>query len=344
MADTDVDPTEPTEPETPDVPPATQAFAGVMDALVEAMRAGVRPDVLEAQRILLQRLAGQGDVFPSRIPLPRNITEVGGYLNLLERAGQDGMRTSAIASALGIAAPPAPVASGAVAIGIVSMANDRPAGPVQASIPPLVTVRADFHAPLAAALQVLHASGCQLPLRAPRAVLPATQPGATATSLDARAVLVALGRVLDAFPGTLLVDPAADALAIARPELPASDPVRLVARELDGGTLVAEASWVATRASTSAVSEDPPALRRYLDVLPAMQAAGWIHPEPFAPVVSLADRGTLATFVNLTGLVPGETTLGDELALLYTPAAIGQSALVPFLQWAWNGAAFAAPA
>ena len=42
----------------------------VIDALVELMRTATRPDVLEAQRVLLQRLAHQGDVFPSRIPPP----------------------------------------------------------------------------------------------------------------------------------------------------------------------------------------------------------------------------------------------------------------------------------
>ena len=342
MADTDpvVDPVEPPDPAGE---ASNQAFAGVMDALVEVMRAGVRPDVLEAQRLLLQRLANQGDVFPSRIPLPRNITEVGGYLNLLERAGQTDMRTSAIASALGIAAPPPGAIGGVVALGRVTLANDRPPGPVQASIPPLIEVRADFHAPLFAARETLHASGCQLPLRAPRAVLPLTQPGAQPATLDTRAVLVALGRLLDVFPGTLLVDPATDALAIARPETPATEPFRLVARELDGATLVPEASWVARRASATAVVDDPPALRRYLEVLPVMQAAGWLHPAPFEPVTTASQRGSLATFVNVTGLIAGETTLGDELELLYTRAAIGQSALVPFLGWRWNGSAFEAP-
>ena len=52
----------------------------------------------------------------------------------------------------------------------------------------------------------------------------------------------------------------------------------------------------------------------------------------------------LVRFVNLTGLVAGETTLGAELALLYTPAAIGRSALAPVLHWRWNGATFVQPA
>lgn len=320
-------------------------FDGLMDALVELIRSGVRPDVLEAQRLLLQRLATQGDVFPARIPVPRNITEIGGYLNLLERSGQHDIRSSAIASALGIAgpAPAGEALAGAVPVGFVNVANDRPAGPAQASILPLLSVRADFHAPLMTALAALHTAGCQLPLRAPRAVLPATQPGATPTGLDVDLVFAALGRTFEVFPGTVLVDPALDTLAIARLETPATDPVRLVARELDGGTLVTEANWVAMRASSTTAVSDVPSLRRYLDVAPLLSAAGWNHPTPKALPTTLASRGTLVRFINVTGLIAGETTLGDELHLLYTPAAVARSAFAALTELVWDGAQFTAP-
>ena len=328
--------------------PADPTFDGLMDALVELIRSGVRPDVLEAQRLLLQRLANQGDVFPARIPVPRNITEIGGYLNLLELSGQQNIRSSAIASALGIAgpAPAGEALAGAVPVGFVDVANDRPAGAVQASIPPLLSIRADFHAPLMAALAALHAAGCQLPLRAPRAVLPAglstAQPGATPTGLDLDSVFAALGRTLEVFPGTILIDPALDVLAIARLETPATDPVRLVARELDGGTLVTEASWVAMRASTTTAVSDVTSLRRYLEVAPLLSAAGWNHPTPTALPTTLTGRGTLVRFINLTGLIAGETTLGDELHLLYTPAAVARSALAALTGMVWDGAQFTA--
>lgn len=335
------------DPET-DVAPATTdpAFTSLMNAIVEVMRSASRPDVLEAQRLLLQRLATQGDIFPSRIPPPRNITEVGGYLNLLELAGEPGMRMSAVASALGVAGPPTGLdeLAGAVPVGFIEVSNDRPAGTIQPSIPPLLTIRADFHAPLQSAKQALHGAGCLLPLRAPRASLPTTQPGATASSLDMDAVLAVLGRTLEIVPGTVLADPTVDALAIARPETPATDPFRLVARELDGGTRVNEASWVVKRASSGAVVDDPPAPARYADVAPVMQAAGWIHPEPVELPASLRTRGTLVRFVNVTGLVADETTLGAELTLLYTPAAIARSALAPFTAWLWQGTTFGAPA
>jgi hypothetical protein len=317
----------------------------VIDALVELMRTGTRPDVLEAQRVLLQRLAQQGDVFPSRIPPPLNITQVGGYLNLLQELGQEEIRGGAVAAALGVAGPPPGAAglAGVVPVGFVDMPNDRPPGPAQASIPPTVTVRADFHAPLLAALGALRAAGCALPLRAPRPQLPASQPGATASTLDDEAVLAALGRTLEVFPGTVLVDPDADPLAIARLETPATSPFVLAARALGGGTTVPEQSWVAKRASTTAVVDDPPAPRRLLEVAPVLGAAGWNHPTPLVAPSSLSERGTLARFVNVTGLVAGETTLGDELELLYPPAAIARSALAGFTGFVWDGARFAAP-
>lgn len=326
--------------------PVETSFAGLVDALVELIRSGIRPDVLEAQRVLLQRLSTQGDVFPARIPAPRNITEVGGYLNLLERAGHPDLRSSALAGALGIAGPAlgGEVLAGVVPVGFVEIANDRPPGPAQASIPPLLSLRADFHAPLMAALAMLHAAGCALPLRAPRAVLPASQPGAGSASPDGTAVLAALGRTLSVFPGTVLVDPAADVLAIARPETPATESLRLVARELGGAGAVPEASWVAVRASATTAANDAPAPRRYLDVAPLLGTAGWNHPQPLQAPVALGTRGSLVEFVNFTGLIAGETTLGDELALLYPPAAIARSAFATSTDLVWDGQRFVAPA
>ena len=325
--------------------PTDPAFTSVLDAIVELIRSGVRPDVLEAQRLLLQRLANQGDVFPSRIPAARNITEVGGYFNLLQDAGLFDVRASAIAGALGVAGPPAqPVGlDGAVPLGFVEVANDRPAGPAQASIPPLLSIRADFHAPLQAALATVHGAGCMLPLRAPRAVLPANQPLASPTAVDLDAVLAATGRMLEIFPGTVLTDPATDALAIARPETPATEPLRLVAQEQDGGSAVAEASWIAMRAAANAVADDPPANRRYLELAAPMAAAGWIQPLPLVAPSSITARGSLVRFVNLTGLVAGETTLGAELGQLYPPAATARSAFASLMGFVWDGSAFVAP-
>jgi hypothetical protein len=328
--------------------PATatdQAFTSMMDVLIEIMRSGVRPDVLEAQRILLQRLAHQGDVFPARIPAPRNITEIGGYLNLLERAGLLETRASAVASALGVAAPPPLSASltGAPPVGFVDIGNDRPAGPAQASIVPALRVRADFATPLLEARAQWQALGCQVPLRAPAPALPANLPGAQPAGLDDAALLAVLGRSLEVFPGTVLRDPAVDPLAIARPESPATEAFRLVARELDGSGLVPQARWVAQRASSTAVIDEPAADLRHLDLAPLMAAAGWLHPQPLQLPATLSQPGTLVRWINVTGLIADVTLLGDELALMYPPAAIARSSLASFTGWRWDGNRFAAP-
>ncbi|MDO8903066.1 hypothetical protein [Hydrogenophaga sp.] len=335
-----------TQPAASAATASDQAFTSMMDVLIEIMRSGVRPDVLEAQRILLQRLAHQGDVFPARIPAPLNITEIGGYLNLLERAGLHETRASAVASALGVAAPPPQSVSliGSTPVGFVDIGNDRPPGPAHPSVLPTLHVRADFATPLMEARAQVQALGCQLPLRAPRPALPANLPGAEPTGLDESLLMGVLGRRLAVFPGNVLHDPTVDAVVIARPESPDTEPFRAVARELGEGALVPEARWVALRASSTAVAIDPAEDRRYVDLAPFLSQAGWIHPSPLALPTSLGQAGTLTQWINLTGLIAGETLLGDELALLYPPAMIARSALAAFIGWRWNGDRFAAPA
>jgi hypothetical protein len=313
--------------------PDLTASDEVLATLVEIMRSGVRPDVIEAQRLLLHRLATQGDVFPSRVPAPLNITEVGGYLNLLDQAGQFDSRMQAITAALGIAAPPSAAAATDVPVGFAVLPNHRPPGPAQPTIPPQVTVRADFHGLLLAALDTIAAAGAALPLRSPRFELPATVPAD-------RALLGVLGRTLEVMPGTVLVDPATDPVAIARLETPSTDRRRLVAAASGPGAPAA-ASWVTTQCSPTQCVELPPATASYVEVAPIMIAAGWYHPQPLAEPQSVSDRGDLTAFVNTTGLVAGETTLGDELRLLYTPAQIARSALAGLVGHVWDGARFA---
>src|SRR5437868_2272355 len=55
------------------------AFAGqAADTFLSLIANATSTDALEAQRIILRRIALQGDVVPSRVPPPRNITEIGG--------------------------------------------------------------------------------------------------------------------------------------------------------------------------------------------------------------------------------------------------------------------------
>ncbi len=66
---------------------------------------GTSPQVLALQQALLKRLLLDGSVLPSRIPPPKNISEVGGYINLLTDLGLTQTRTDSVAAALGVAPP-----------------------------------------------------------------------------------------------------------------------------------------------------------------------------------------------------------------------------------------------
>jgi hypothetical protein len=85
-------------------------------------------------------------------------------------------------------------------------------------------------------------------------------------------------------------------------------------------------------------------IKSALEVAPIMASAGWNDPQPLVLPTGLNQRGTLVLFRNVTGLVAGETALGDELGLLHTPPVIARSALARFTGWNWNGSRFVAPA
>lgn len=70
--------------------------------LVEILKQEASEEAAKIRNLMMKRIATEGTVIASRIPAPRNITEVGGYLNLLASLGEDEMRRQMIASALGV--------------------------------------------------------------------------------------------------------------------------------------------------------------------------------------------------------------------------------------------------
>jgi len=325
---------EPNIEPTGTVPPTLEAQA--LQALLGVLSSSTSPAVLEAQAIMLRRLALEGDVTGSRIPAPLNITEVGGYLNLLGALGQTDMRNQALAGALGVAGSISGVEwmSSSPTIAWLALPNDRPAGPAQGAIPVTFQVRSDFAPSLRLALQGLHDQGCALPILAPAMTLP---PAGTEPPAD---VLPYLGREFTLVPGTALVDPDTDPLAVA--ELNAG-PWQVVSRCLSTGPIgVTPQQWVALSCTAAACTQTPaPAAgRQYVPIAPVLASAG------FTPAVtnylpsSVTDLGW-TRFVNLTGLVPGTTTLGSELSLLYSPSDIAGSSLAGRSGAVWNGSMFA---
>ena len=86
-------------------PPSSNGVDPIIAALVNIIQTGTSPQILAIQQALLRRLLLEGNVGLSRIPAPRNITEFGGYLNLLDAMGQTTVKTEAVSSALGVAPP-----------------------------------------------------------------------------------------------------------------------------------------------------------------------------------------------------------------------------------------------
>jgi len=321
--------------------PGMEALASqVAGALSEILRSSSSPEVLQAQQLLLQRLALQGDVFSSRIPVPRNITEVGGYLNLLARLGETEIRTQALAAALGVAGPnpmPGLVPSHGVLFDVMRP-NDRPAGGAEASTPVQVAIRNDFAPAFDSARQAIHAAGCRIPVLgfAPSA-LPPLLPGAPGLPGD---LLLHLGRVLRLMPTAALADPDQDLLALARPD--GETALQVVARQVDPGApdagSVATASWVAWSCEATSCTESTDD-RAYLPLAPVLNAAGWYQPAPPAPT-SAGDTGDWWRWTNITGLVPGSSRFGDELLQRHTPGQVAASSLRDALDFVWNGEAF----
>ena len=127
--------------------PSSTAEDRAIDALTRIIDSANSPDMLEAQQIILRRLALSGDLFPSRIPAPANITQVGGYLNLI--ADDAVLRAQVLASALGVAGPnPSPGWEPTLPpIYLAVRANDRPAGASQPAIPVTFSIRSDSRSP-----------------------------------------------------------------------------------------------------------------------------------------------------------------------------------------------------
>ena len=64
----------------------------------------VSDEMYKIRKLIMLRMALEGEVRASRIPMPKNITEVGGYYNLLTKQKEKSMQRQLVASALGLPA------------------------------------------------------------------------------------------------------------------------------------------------------------------------------------------------------------------------------------------------
>ncbi len=327
---------------TPSPTAGAETLAGkVADALADILRSSVTSEALQAQNLLLRRLAVEGDVFSSRVPPPRNITEVGGYLNLLETLNESDIREQVLAATLGVAGPnPTPGFSpSAPVLYDEQRTNDRPAGPAQASVPVQFSMRNDFAPAFDAGLKVIHAAGCALPILSPAHGLPAAGHG-IAPPAD---LLVFLGRTLNLMPTAALNDPDADPLAVAHV---GAASLEVVARQLDAtapnAAAVTAQSWSAFKCDANACAETA-ASRKYLSLTPVLNAAGWYQKPAIIAPVKFSQPGAWNHWINITGLIPNVTTFGSEMSQRVTPGELAGSSLRDALTWVWDGTMFKAP-
>lgn len=307
-------------------------------ALFGLLRSSNSPEAQEAEAIILRRLALQGDVIPSRVPPPLNITEIGGYLNLLTNLNELDMRSRVLAGILGVAGPTQPLdyIGSSTLLSLVPVVNDRPSGPWQAGLPVTVLVRSDFAGLLREALEALHAQGAQLPMMAgPYALPPAGGP--VATLVDP---LDYLGRTLRLAAATALNDAANDPLALVR-EAGTTGPFRLAARSDGSGTTeVPTADWEALQTAPGGITQVTLTGARFVPLAEALAATGFVPGG--APVTgpASAEPRDWAKWNNTAGLT-ATTRLDDELRLLHSQTEIAASALASKRNWHWTGSEFA---
>jgi hypothetical protein len=219
---------------------------------------------------------------------------------------------------------------------MVALANDRPPGAAQPSIPTNVWVRSDFVSSVQAAVKALHAQGATLPLTGPSVLtLPPGGPGAVMPAN----VLFYLGRTLSLAPAAALAVPGTDPLALIRAS-GTTDPFAVAANAINPATNpVTPANYDALQCTATTATTVPLTAASFAPLAPVLGAAGFYQPSPPQPASNLDT--SWATFSNVTGLIVGHTILGDELTLLHQPSDIAASAFAALLNTVWNGTTFA---
>ncbi len=295
-------------------------------------------EALEAQNIILRRMALEGDVVPSRVPAPLNITQIGGYLNLLTDLKETAMRSQVLAGILGVAGPnnPAGWMTPKPPYTFTMLPNDRPSGPGQATLPTLIPMRSDFVHAFTAVTKLLHDRGCALPLYAGPATLPTTL-------LDPTLVidpLPYLGRVLTLAAPMALVNPSTDSVVLARPA-GTSETYQVALNCLGAAAVpVAASNFEALQSTVTGVASAPLNGAKLVFLNPVLAAAGFYPKSPSAQPTSGTDTNW-AAYISIAGLIAGQTRLGDELSSLYSWTTIAASIFAPMTSWVWNGTTFA---
>jgi hypothetical protein len=162
--------------------------------------------------------------------------------------------------------------------------------------------------------------------------------GAAGATVPAN-VLFYLGRTLSIAPQTALVAPATDPIALVRAS-GTTDPFAAAANAINPATApVTPANYDALQCTATTQTTVPLAGASFVPLAPVLGAAGFYQASP-PPQPANNTELAWTTFSNVTGLIAGETLLGDELTLLHRPDAIAASIFASLLNTVWNGVTF----
>lgn len=315
--------------------------SAIASSFLNILQSSTSPDALEAQNIILRRIALEGDVIGSRVPPPKTPTEVGGWLNYLTTLNQFEMRAQVVAAILGVAGPSPPLGwmtNAQPTLAFKFIPNDRPAGPAQMTIPITFGIRSDFATAFQAALAQIHNSGAMLPIAATPQSLP-TSSGNGMTTLDP---LPYMGRALQIVPGVALANPGNDAIALVRKN-GTTDPFQLAARVINTGSIaVTPDDYEVVQCTSNSQTTIVLTGASYVLLAPVLGNAGFYPATPLPVPATLADT-PWSRLTNLTGLIQGLTTLGDELGLVYSWTSIESSVFGDMSAFVWDGTQFSPP-
>ena len=278
-------------------------------AILEILKQEVSPEAIKAKNLMLKRMATENQVTPSRIPQPLNITEIGGYLNLLEKLGHNDLQYGTLASILGQPhkGSEAEFFDTAPVTFFSEFVTDRPDCEGVAEIPLTFAMRSDFTTSFAVIMGLLNKCDALLPIMSPVPQLPPL--GCLPTD---RSSLEIIGRIIEIAPSAVMVDPETDPVVV-------TDEGLFIRAKAESRTLNAKCADGSTKTVNG----------RYIPLNPLLAQAGW-YQSALVPTV----------LVNVTGLTKGRTRYGDELSRLYTGAQITASGVRELIPRIWNGNSF----
>lgn len=80
----------------------TTSESNLEQYLVKLLENETSSESLAIKNLILRRIALEGDVKPARIPAPLNITQIGGYMNLMEQLNLSKLQERTLTSILGL--------------------------------------------------------------------------------------------------------------------------------------------------------------------------------------------------------------------------------------------------